>query len=207
MSKQTIWNYLKQHTSLPDVSIAGIMGNMEAESNCEACRLQGDFSADRTKSKNYAQMVNEGTISVDSYMSDAQGWGLCQWTYYTRKLNLLKSCQSYGLGIEDEQGQLNFLLVEMQSEYPSMWRKLLNETKIYEAARIVCHEYERPAYENIGVRASAAQKIYDEFHGKDATPDDEWITDAIEFWESEKKRFNEEVDAKLEKLRGRLNGN
>ena len=53
MSKQTIYNRLRS----PGLSQAGalaLLGNFECESNCEACRLQGDFSKDRASSKAYA---------------------------------------------------------------------------------------------------------------------------------------------------------
>ena len=48
MSKKTIWEYLKAK-GFSDVAAAAIMGNMEAESNCVSCRLQGDFSTDFQK--------------------------------------------------------------------------------------------------------------------------------------------------------------
>ena len=171
MSKATIWNYLKTHTSLSDEAIAGIMGNMEAESNCEACRVQGDFTADRRTSKAYAQDVNQGRLP--NWHTDAKGWGLCQWTYYTRKQNLLKACQSYGVGIEDESAQLAFMLAEMQMEFTNMWNRLLATKDIADAAGLMCREYERPAVLNITARTKFGQEIYSEFHGKDVTPDPE----------------------------------
>ena len=167
MSKQTIWNFLKLHTSLSDEAIAGIMGNMEAESNCEACRLQGDFTSDRRTSKQYASDVNNGRMTVNQFMNDAKGWGLCQWTYNQRKLNLLNSCKSYPVGIEDESAQLAFFLAEFQNEYPNAWKMLLNTNNIYDAARIICVEYERPAVNNVAARAEYGNEIYKQFHGKE----------------------------------------
>ena len=169
MSKATIWNYLKTHTSLPDEAIAGIMGNMEAESNCEACRVQGDFTSDRRVSKEYAQKVNSGLLPT--WHTDNKGWGLCQWTFYSRKQNLRSTCQSYGVGIEDESAQLAFFLAEMQMEYTSTWNKLLNCHSIYDAASYVCCEYERPAVNNVAARADYGNTIYKQFHGKDIDPE------------------------------------
>jgi len=167
MSKATIWNYLKTNTSLPDVSIAGIMGNLECESNCESCRKQGDFSADRSASKEYARQANAGT---NNFVYDSIGFGLAQWTYYSRKENLLNSCRSQGKGVEDEEAQLAFMLAEMQMEFSNMWKRLFSCTTIADAAGLVCREYERPAVLNITERTKAGQKIYDEFHGKDVEP-------------------------------------
>lgn len=145
------------------------MGNMEAESNCEACRVQGDFTSDRRVSKQYAQQVNSGMLP--NWHTDAKGWGLCQWTYFSRKANLRSTCQSYGVGIEDESAQLAFFLAEMQMEYTSTWNKLLNCHSIYDAASYVCCDYERPAVLNIPARADYGNTIYKQFHGKDIDPE------------------------------------
>lgn len=174
MSKESIWSFLKNRTTLSDEAIAGIMGNFEAESNCEACRLQGDFTSDRSKSKAYAQATMAGS---NNFVRDSQGWGLAQWTYWSRKQNLLSCCQSYGANIDDESAQLEFFLAEMQNEYVSTWKLLLNTKDIYTAAKLVCEQYERPAVCNNKVRANYGQQIYNQFHGKDITP--EPVTDEI----------------------------
>lgn len=196
MSKQTIWNYFKQHTQLSDEAIAGIMGNFEAESNCEACRVQGDFTADRRVSKEYAQKVNNGLLP--NWSTDAKGFGLAQWTYWSRKQNLQSTAQSYGTGIEDEVTQIRFFLAEMQTEYVSTWHFLLSNPTIYEAARLVCVNYERPAVNNIAARADYAQQIYTKFHGKDIEPEpvpvDDWLSDWIEYLEDEKQRIQTKID-------------
>ena len=171
MSKATIWTFLKRETNLPDVAIAGSMGNLMAESGCESCRLQGDFLSDSAPSKDYARKVNSNLLP--NWYADSKGWGLAQWTYWTRKQNLKKACDSYGTGIEDETAQLRFMLAEMQNEYASMWRQLLIATDIRTATYLVCHFYEAPAYENVDARAEFGKIIFDEFHGKDVTPDPE----------------------------------
>ena len=203
MSKQTIWNYLKQHTDLPEVSIAGIMGNMEAESNCESCRLQGDFSTDRSASKTYANAINTGAKSVDAASKDGQGFGLCQWTFPSRKVNMINSCRSQGKGVEDEEAQLTFMLAEMQMEFSNMWSRLLSCATIADAAGLMCREYERPAVLNITDRTKYGQQIYNQFHGSTPAPDPveaNWIQDGIEYWETVKA----DVQKKIDELRGRL---
>ena len=179
MSKQTIWNYLKTHTSLPEVSIAGIMGNMEAESNCESCRVQGDFTNDRSTSIAYAKAVNTGEMSIQQFSRDSKGFGLCQWTYFSRKENLANSCRSQGKGIGDEEAQLAFMLAEMQMEFTNMWNRLLVCTTISDAAGLVCREYERPAVLNITERTKYGQKIYDQYSGSTPEPTDDKKAKAI----------------------------
>ena len=42
--EEKIWRWLRSRTGLPECAVAGIMGNFEAESNCEPCRVQGDMT-------------------------------------------------------------------------------------------------------------------------------------------------------------------
>ena len=202
MSKATIWSYLRSK-GLPPIAVAGIMGNMEAESNCEAMRLQGDFSYNRQMSQHYADMVNTGTMSADSFITDTKGWGLCQWTYYTRKLDLYNFCKDNGKGIEDETTQLDFMLMEMQRDFSTMWKQLQTASDLRTAAYLVCHNYERPAIENVSARTDYAQKIYDQFSKSapvEQPSDTDWIMDGIEYWESVKA----EIQKKIDDLRRRL---
>ena len=201
MSKQTIWTYLRGK-GLPENAVAGIMGNMEAESNCEAMRVQGDFTAGRTVSRSYAQSVNFGTLSPDRFCSDSKGWGLCQWTYWTRKQELYYFCQERGKGIEDEETQLDFMLREMERDFPVFWN-LLQTADIATVASRMCTDFEKPAVKNTAARTEYAKQIYEQFHGQEfpkETEDKEWILDGIEYWETVKA----DVQAKIDDLRGRL---
>ena len=62
------------------------MENWACESNNESCRVQGDFTADRRKSKEYAANVDSGII--ENWATDGKGFGLAQWTYPQRKRTL-----------------------------------------------------------------------------------------------------------------------
>ena len=165
MSKATIWAYLKQHTKLSEEAIAGVMGNFEAESNCESCRVQGDFSTDRHISKEYARQVNSGEISIAQFQHDSKGFGLAQWTFHSRKNALLNYCKSIGAGIEDEEAQLSFFLSEMESDFVGVWNQLLRANDIGVAADLVCRYYECPAVNNVAARPGYGKEIYNQFHG------------------------------------------
>ena len=78
-----IWNYFKSK-GMSDEVVAGILGNIKQESACNPKNLQN------TGNKKLGLTDEEYTKAVDnrSYMNfvrDAQGFGICQWTYYTRK--------------------------------------------------------------------------------------------------------------------------
>ena len=99
MNEQQIWDYLYLEIPNP-YAVAGIMGNMVAESNLESNRKQGDFSSDRKASKDYTAAVDSGAISKESFQTDAVGYGLCQWTFWSRKQFLYeyarRACASVG---------------------------------------------------------------------------------------------------------------
>ena len=67
MSKETIWHYLK-HKGFSDIAAAALMGNMEAESNCVSCRLQGDFTNGFKRSIDYTAQVDAGNIGRHEFI-------------------------------------------------------------------------------------------------------------------------------------------
>ena len=82
---QTIYNLLRGY-GLSEAGAIGVIGNWQAESNCEPNRVQGDFSPYRTGSKQYVADVTSGKISRDQFGHDGKGFGFYQLTYFSRKL-------------------------------------------------------------------------------------------------------------------------
>lgn len=206
MSKRTIWDYFKQHTQLSDEAIAGIMGNMQWESGCESNRVEGDNdeTQKRQPSIDYTNRVMSGAISLNTFIHDAKGYGLCQWTYPSRKENLYNSVVvSEGKRIDDEGAQLRYMLLECQLEFSNLWQRLLATNDITTAAGMFCREFERPAVNNITDRTKLGREIYNQFHGKDIDPTPEptedWLDDWIEYLEDEKQR----IQAKIDELKAR----
>lgn len=151
---------------MTEAGAAGMVGNGDAESGCEACRVQGDFSPYRTASKRYARQVDEGSISCEQFIYDQKGWGIWQVTYFTRKGNEWKFAQDRGLSIADEQMQIDFAVWELKNEYNNLWRFLCTTNDVYRATDRVCREFERPAVNNVDARYELAMKAYNAFHGK-----------------------------------------
>lgn len=158
MSAQTIYTRLTAG-GLSHAGALGVMGNLQAESGLESCRLQGDYELSRAKSKEYAAKVDSGEISEHIFMYDAQGWGLAQWTLFTRKRSLLRFARQQGKSIGDMGMQLDFLLDEIKTYYPDLLSFLKKTTSIKNAAKRVCEEYERPAVNNIEARYQMALKL------------------------------------------------
>ena len=190
MSKKTIWEYLKAK-GFTDVATAAIMGNMEAESNCVSCRLQGDFSTDYQKSREYTAMVDRGDISREQFVYNGPGgggYGLCQWTYWSRKAGLYDLAKSQGVSVGDEFIQVEWLVRELwQDEFRSVLYTLQNSESIRECSDVMIKKFLRPADQSDAVcvqRAKFAREIYSEFAGGEAE-DPDGMPDMIQVSETE----------------------
>ena len=112
----------------------------------------------------------EYTAAVDSgkytnFVRDSAGYGLAQWTYWSRKEALLKYAKAAGTSIGDLETQLGFLWKEI-SGYSAVIKVLKAATSVREASDIVLLQYERPANQGESVqqaRASYGQKYFDQY--------------------------------------------
>lgn len=161
MGKKDLYNYFTA-AGLTHAGALGLLGNLQAESGCEACRLQGDFDLTRSRSKAYAEKVDSGEMSVHIYSRDAQGWGLAQWTYWSRKEALFYFCRGRGASIADEMSQAQFIFKELRDDYPQLLKFLCSTDEMFTATKRVCEEYERPAINNVQARYAMAKSIESE---------------------------------------------
>lgn len=162
----TIWNFLKGK-GLNDYAVAGIMGNLYAESGFKPTNLQNIYETklgytDAT----YTAAVDNG--SYTNFVKDSAGYGLAQWTYWSRKQALLEYAQSVGKSIGDLTMQLDFMWKEMQG-YKTMMTTLNGATSVLEASNAVLTQYEKPADQSETVqkkRAGYGQTYYDKYAQK-----------------------------------------
>ena len=168
MSKQDLYSFFIK-AGMTHAGALGLLGNLQAESGCESCRLQGDFDMSRSRSKAYAAKVDSGEMSVHIFARDAQGWGLAQWTYWSRKEALYYYCRGRGASVADEPSQAAFIVKEMQEGYPQLWQFLCSTDEMFTATKRICEEYERPAINNVQARYAMAQAIEAEIV-KEPTP-------------------------------------
>ena len=157
MSTQSIYKQLIS-AGLSKAGACGLMGNMQAESAMRANNAQDGMT--KLSDAEYTAGVDNGTYT--NFVRDAVGYGLCQWTYWTRKQGLYNYAKSKGVSIGNEAMQAEYAVQEIKSGYPSLWKFLCTTSDVSEAASRVCIEYERPAVNNIGVRASAGLKFFAE---------------------------------------------
>lgn len=168
MSNKTIYQALRAY-GLTKEGACGLMGNMMAESSMKSNIAQRGMT--KLTDEQYTTQADLGQID---FVRDAVGYGLCQWTYWSRKNNLILFAKKKGVSVGDEAMQVEFCLNELQSEYSKLYTMLRDSHDLYECARKVCIEYERPAVNNIEARFQFAQKFYNEFaNGQSVEPDDE----------------------------------
>ena len=80
-----IWKYLNDRTHNA-YAAAGIMGNLCAESSLRPDNLQNSYekSLGMTDAE-YTAAVDAGTYTEEQFSHDHAGYGLAQWTYWSRK--------------------------------------------------------------------------------------------------------------------------
>ena len=102
-----------------DYGVCGLMGNLKAESNMQANNLQNAYSKKfGMTDEEYTKAVDDG--SYINFIKDRAGYGLAQWTYWSRKDKLLKYAQASGASIGDEDMQIGFMLGELTAGYPTV---------------------------------------------------------------------------------------
>ena len=160
-----IWNSLKK-AGYTDIAAAGIIGNLFAESGLYPNNLQNTFNKSLgLTDEQYTQQVDNGIYK--NWSSDGAGYGLCQWTFSTRKQNLLKYVQSKKVSIGDIGAQVEFMLQEI-STYNGLTDQLNKASTVRQASDIFMLNFERPKDQGESVkakRAQYAQTYYDRFKG------------------------------------------
>ena len=166
MEKQ-IWDFLKAE-GFNEYGIAGLMGNLYAESLLRPANMENTYESKLGyNDDSYTKAVDNGTYT--NFVKDAVGYGLAQWTYWSRKQNLLNYAKSKNKSIGDLNMQLEFLVKELKESYTTSVYKVLKEaTSILEASNAVLLKFERPANMGASVQAARAnygQKFYDKYAG------------------------------------------
>ena len=163
----TIWSFLMGKIGNA-FGVAGLMGNLYAESALKPTNLQNSYE----KSLGYTDASYTAAVDNGSYtnfVKDSAGYGLAQWTYWSRKENLLKYAQSKKSSVGNLTTQLEFLYKELSEGYTSVLKILKSAKSVREASDAVLTKFERPANQGESVqkaRASYGEKYYNTYAGK-----------------------------------------
>ena len=163
--EKRIWDFLKAE-GFNDFGVAGLMGNLLAESGLRPNNMEDQYQSKLGyNDESYTRAVDNGTYT--NFVKDAVGYGLAQWTYWTRKQNLLNFAQQNNKSIGDLDMQLNFLIKELKESYTnSVYNVLKKATSVLEASNAVLLNFERPANISASVQATRArygQTYYDKY--------------------------------------------
>ena len=124
-------------------AVAGLMGNLYAESALNPHDLQGTSEKKLGMTDEfYTAAVNDG--SYVNFINDGAGYGIAQWTYYSRKRKLLAYAQERGISIGDLKMQLDFLWQEMGDDFEAVLSALVASQSVREASDIVLMKYGSP---------------------------------------------------------------
>lgn len=169
-NEKTIWDFLKSK-GLNNFAVAGIMGNLYAESALKPTNLQNSYEKKLGYTDDtYTAAVDNGTYG--NFVRDSAGYGLVQWTYWSRKQGLLDYAKSVQKSIGDLTMQLEYLWKELQG-YTKVMTTLKGAKSILEASNAILTGYEKPADQGTAVqnkRAGYGKTYYAKYAGKTQEP-------------------------------------
>lgn len=148
---KVIWQYFIGK-GLSEVQVAGLMGNLQAESGFMPDRVQGD-----------------GVITsphFDTAWFNIKGYGLAQWTSSGRQQGLLDIAKKQQKIESDLNVQLDYIWQELNSAgYKAALDLLKKQTTVNGAVDIILNRYEQPKDRTPTTREQLAAKILEKFTG------------------------------------------
>ena len=164
-NEEKIWNYLYDNIK-NKYGVAGLMGNLYAESGLSSINLQNTYNTKLNYTdQGYTDAVDRGEYG--NFIKDSAGYGLAQWTYWSRKEGLYIYAKTKKSSIGDLAIQLEYLMKELKESYStSVLTPLKNAKSVRSASDIVLLKFERPADQSSSVqkrRATFGQMYYDKY--------------------------------------------
>lgn len=160
MDNGSIYNFLISAGMTP-AGACGLMGNFRAESVMRANNAQDGLT--QLTDEAYTAAADAGAID---FVHDAVGYGLAQWTYWSRKQALLNFAKARGVSVGDTKMQLDFCIKELREDYREVWGILTSTTDVQTASDAVMLKYERPADQSQvkrSYRAGLAQTYFNTY--------------------------------------------
>lgn len=180
--EEKIWFALRE-AGISEIAAAAVMGNLYAEGVFKSNNLEDSYERVIGMSdEEYTSAVNSGEYK--NFANDGYGYGLAGWTYSSRKKGLYEYTKSKGVGVDDEQAQIEFLITEITDSGPASgyatcqmnlpnkgytkkdWE---NATSVEEATAAFCYVFERPGIPHLEKRQIMAKQYYNTYKGR-ATP-------------------------------------
>ena len=168
-----------------EFGVFGLVGNIGRESGFSPINLQnsGNKRLDMTDEA-YTKAVDDGVYT--KFVKDSLGYGLVQWTYWTRKQNLYNFAKAAGKSIGDENMQIDFIIQELTTGYKGVLNYLKSAKSIREATDYVMKHYEGPADQSeaaLNVRVGIAEEWYNKLKGVKALKTRAEVVNLVCSWE------------------------
>lgn len=141
-NEKPIWDYLMNKLN-NEYGVSGLMGNLFSESGLRPENLQNTYEKILGLSDTqYTDKVNNNTYI--NFVHDSAGYGLAQWTFWSRKDGLYKYAKSQNKPIQDRNIQLDWLWHELNTSYKGTLNILKNATSVKQASDEVLVNFEHP---------------------------------------------------------------
>lgn len=92
----------------------------------------------------YTRQVDNGIITKQQFMFDGVGYGYAQWTFPDRKGKMYDFHRARGKSIGDSETQIDFLIWEMQHDFPNQWRLVTSSHDLAECSLQLLDKWENP---------------------------------------------------------------
>ena len=121
---------------------AGVLKNVDAEGVWDSGNLEDSFNQKHGISD--AQYVREVDAGQRNFI-DGMGFGLVQWTFWSRKRDLLAFARARGVSIADFKMQVAFLIYEMRKDFRTVWDLCCSSNDPAKCCHDICLYYENPS--------------------------------------------------------------
>lgn len=152
MNANDIYNILREG-GLSRAGALGMLGNLMAESSLIPNIVQRGMQS--LSDAEYTRQVDAGIQNFE----DSVGYGLAQWTYFSRKRALLQYARYCGTSVGDGVMQCNFMILELKQDFPALYKMLCESDNVDTCSDRVCDTYERPAVNNYQARRNFAHNF------------------------------------------------
>lgn len=157
-----IWKAL-HNAGFNDIASAGILANMYSESHLKPDNVQNTYESKVGTDEAYTRKINERTYTREQFANDHAGYGLCQWTYPTRKQALYDFCMVRSGNIASITDQVLFLAQECRSS--GLFDKLNRCATPYDAGVMFMLQFEKPKNQTVTaqkMRGELAIRFYND---------------------------------------------
>ena len=160
MSIEQIYKYFKSK-GLTDAGVAGLLGNLDAESGIRANNMQNSYEkqlglTDITYTAYMQYEIDENRLGT--FYNDKVGYGIAQWTFWSRKKELAEFSISVGHTIDSMQMQVGFLYKELTTKYKHVLNVLKSSNDVKQCSDCVLTQFEKPLNQSEEVKAVRYKK-------------------------------------------------